>query len=294
MAEDAVYAGIDIGGTTVKLGCVCSDGSLLRQSSIPTVKGNAQILAERIKEEINSFGIPIRAAGCSCAGRVNHITGTVIASNLQWNGEPFAAVLERALGVPTHVDNDVAGALRGECAIGACKGEKNVVYLSIGTGIGGAFLMDGKPFRGYNNTGGEVGHMITHGDGIPCACGGHGCFEQYASASALSRMAGGAAVPEVFARAEAGDARMCEVLDAYTHELAIGLSGLIAIFRPQVLVIGGGVSEAGDSFLRRVRVHVYEKCPSTPAQEKPDIRLAQLGNMAGVIGGAMLAMSALK
>ena len=168
----------------------------------------------------------------------------------------------------------------------------SILFFSIGTGIGGAFLIDGRPFRGYNNTGGEIGHMITHADGLPCACGGRGCFEQYASATALSRMAGGIPVPEVFARAEAGDPSMSDVLDAYAHELAVGLSGLFAVFRPQVLVIGGGVSEAGEPFLRRVRFHAYEKCPSTPAQEKPDIRLARLGNMAGVIGGAALAAAA--
>ncbi len=292
MASTALYAGIDVGGTSVKMGCADASGRLLCQKTVPSIRGNAKALAERIAEEIRSFGMPVGAAGVSCAGRVNLLNGTVTASNLRWKEEPFAALLEEALGMPVRVDNDVAGALRGEWRFGACAGEKNVVYLSIGTGIGGAFLIDGRPFRGYNNTGGEIGHMITHADGLPCACGGRGCFEQYASATALSRMAGGIPVPEVFARAEAGDPSMSDVLDAYAHELAVGLSGLFAVFRPQVLVIGGGVSEAGEPFLRRVRFHAYEKCPSTPAQEKPDIRLARLGNMAGVIGGAALAAAA--
>ena len=283
------YAGIDIGGTSVKMCIVDEDGSITWEESIPTVPGDAPLMADQIAVALQNSGYAFCAAGVSCAGRVNKDTGKIIASNLKWMHVPFADILERRLGCPVAIDNDVAGALYGEWSTGACHDVSYVAYVILGTGVGGAFIIDGKPFRGHNNTGGEVGHMITHADGLPCPCGGRGCFEQYASAPALSRRAGGLPPQEVFRRAAQGDADMQRVLDEYAHELAIGLANIIGIFRPKLVVLGGGLANAGDALLDRVKDQLHHHCPSMPTQEIPEVKLAQLGNKAGMIGGAMMA-----
>jgi predicted NBD/HSP70 family sugar kinase len=209
------YAGIDIGGTSVKLGIMDEQGNVVWEGSVPTIPGDAPLMADKITAALQESGYAFQAAGISCAGRVFKDTGRVIASNLRWVNVPFVAMMETRLNCPIAIDNDVAGAMYGEWSLGVCRHVNYVAYVILGTGVGGAFIIDGKPFRGYNNTGGEVGHMITHADGLPCACGGHGCFEQYASARALSRMAGGITTQEVFRLAAEGDAHMLQVLDEY-------------------------------------------------------------------------------
>jgi len=283
------YAGIDIGGTSVKLCMMDEQGSIVWEDSIPTIPGDAELIADRITTALQASGIAFKAAGISCAGRVFKATGKVIASNLKWMNVPFVSMMEERLGCPVVIDNDVAGALYGEWSIGACRHVNYVAYVILGTGVGGAFIIDGKPFRGHNNTGGEVGHMITHADGRPCACGGRGCFEQYASAPALSRMADGLPTQEIFRLAAEGDADMQHILDEYAHELAIGLANIIGTFRPELVVLGGGLANAGDALLNRVKDQLHHHCPSMPTQEIPEIRLATLGNKAGMIGGAMMA-----
>lgn len=283
------YAGIDIGGTSVKLCMMDEQGSIVWEGSIPTIPGDAALMADRITAALQASGIAFKAAGISCAGRVFKAAGKVITSNLKWMNVPFVAMMEERLGCPVVIDNDVAGALYGEWSIGACRHVNYVAYVILGTGVGGAFIIDGKPFRGHNNTGGEVGHMITHADGLPCACGGRGCFEQYASAPALSRMAGGLPTQDIFRLAAEGDADMQRILDEYAHELAIGLANIIGTFRPELVVLGGGLANAGDALLNRVKDQLHHHCPSMPTQEIPEIRLATLGNKAGMIGGAMMA-----
>jgi len=288
--EHMYFAGIDIGGTAVKLCVMDQNGDILREGSVKTIRENPEGLADLIAQALEGFELPLTAAGVSCAGRVNTQTGLIIASNLKWMRVPFRTILEERLGCPVSIDNDVAGALYGEWTKGACVNERNVLYLTLGTGVGGAFLLDGKPYRGHDNTGGEVGHMITHADGLPCACGGRGCMEQYTSMTALSRMAGGITTYEVFRRAAEGDEKMNRVLDEYAHELVIGLANLTGMLRFELVVLGGGGANAGEPLLRRVREQLYEHCPSMPTQEKPRITLATLGNKAGMIGGGMLAI----
>lgn len=287
------YAGIDIGGTSVKLCILDEQGNVTWEAAFPTQPGDAELMADQITGALRGSGYAFRAAGISCAGRVNKDTGTIIASNLKWMHVPFASIMEERLGCPVAIDNDVAGALYGEWSVGACHEVNHVAFIILGTGVGGAFIIDGKPFRGHNNTGGEVGHMITHGDGRPCACGGRGCFEQYASAPALSRMAGGLPTQEIFSRAAEGDAGMQHILDAYAHELAIGLGNIIGIFRPKQVVLGGGLANAGSALLDRVKYQLHHHCPNMPTQEIPEITLAKLGNKAGMIGGAMMARALL-
>lgn len=287
-------AGIDVGGTTVKLGIFDEQGEMIRKGAVDTVRGDARALAKRVAEGLKAFGLPLETAGVCTAGCVNLETGLVTASNLGWSDVPFAKILEEELGCPVAIDNDAAGALMGEWKKGACQGEENILYITLGTGIGGAFVVNGKPMRGHDNMGGELGHIITHADGLPCPCGGKGCFEQYASATALMRMAGGLDGAEIFARAEAGDEEMNRVLDAYTHELAIGIANMVTLLRFEVVVFGGGVSHAGEALLRRVRDQVYNHCPAMGRQTHLRIMCAQLGNAAGIIGAGMLALELAK
>lgn len=284
------YAGIDIGGTTVKLGIFDEACKMCKSSTVKTVRGDVHALAERIAQGLQEMGLPFVTAGVCTAGCVNLRTGLVRASNLNWNDVPLAQILREVLGCPVAMDNDAAGALMGEWKRGACQGEENILYITLGTGVGGAFVVDGKPLRGHDNMGGEIGHIVTHADGLPCPCGGYGCFEQYASATALMRMAGGLDGAEVFARAAQGDVEMNRVLDVYAHELAIGIANMMALLRFEVVVFGGGVSHAGEALLSRVRDQVYNHCPCLPGRSRPRIVCASLGNSAGVIGAGMLAM----
>lgn len=285
------FAGIDVGGTAAKLGVLDESGQILFRDSVKTGKESPETVADRIAESLAKFPHKIDAAGISCAGSVNLQTRRVEAGNLDWWDVPFAEIMETRLGCPVAIDNDVAGALIGEWKHGACRGKNNVVFLTLGTGVGGALLINGQPYRGFDNTGGELGHIVTHADGLPCTCGGRGCLEQYASATALSRMADGMDTREIFRLAEAGDAAMNAVLEQYVHELVIGISSLTSALRPDLVVLGGGISNAGEPLLRRVLDHMEHQCPSIPRKDFTPIVLAHLGNMAGMIGGAMMAQS---
>ena len=286
------YAGIDIGGTSVKLGVMDENRQLVWEHAIPSVINDPQGMADAIAAALRTAPYTVAAAGISCAGRVDRLRRCVTASNLRWMRVPFHPMMTAALGCPVAIDNDVAGAMYGEWRMGAAKGIGNLVYFTIGTGIGSAMLLNGRPFRGHDNTAGEAGHMITHADGEPCPCGGHGCWERYASASALERRAG-MSCREVFARAAAGDAQADAVLEDYVHELCIGLSNICCILYPAVIMLGGGITGAGDALLDRIRRQMRDKRPGLVSQEPPEIILATLGNKAGVIGGCMMAMDLL-
>ncbi|MBO4367252.1 MAG: ROK family protein, partial [Clostridia bacterium] len=222
--------------------------------------------------------------------RVDPATGIVDAGNLGWWQVPLRSVMEKRLGMPVHIDNDVQGALYAEWKTGICKDAENVVYISLGTGIGGAFLINGRFYRGRGHDGAEIGHMITHADGEPCACGGRGCFERYGSAAALSRMAGGANTRVVFSRAAEGDAAMTDILKRYTHELCIGIASVSVIFRPDMIVLGGGLSNAGNALLDPITEELSTASPTIPKGKPPVVKLALHGNEAGVIGAALMAM----
>ena len=282
------FTGIDIGGTTVK-SCIMNDaGRIVYQSTIGTVKGDPETLARNIVLSLSGFRSPISAIGISCAGRVNTLTHMITAANLQWRNVPFELIMENIAGCPVAADNDVSGALRSESRVGVCVGETDVLYVSLGTGIGGAVLINGESYRGYDNTGIEIGHIITHADGLPCTCGGRGCFEQYASSTAL-KMRSGVPTREVFRQVRAGNPEMTHILDNYVHELCIGLAGLIRVFSPHMVVLGGGIGSAGEILLTRVRRELSENCASIPYEPLPIIESAKLGNTAGSVGGCFLA-----
>ena len=283
-------AGVDIGGTSVKMGVLRQGEGLIWQKKIPSVAGDPQALSERIAGALRECPYPYECVGVGTAGAVRLSDNTVTASNLRWVDVPLRSMLERAVGCPVWVDNDAQVALAAEVYDGACKGATDVVYLTLGTGIGGALLIGGKPWRGPDHTGGEMGHIITHANGRKCSCGRRGCFETYASASSLARMAHRSTL-QVMRAVQAGDAEMNSVFSRYIEELAIGASSLIMIFKPQMLVLGGGLSSAGNLVSDRLQEALDRQFSQLPREYcSIQVRVAQHGNDAGVLGAAALAL----
>ncbi len=273
-----LIAGIDIGGTSVKCGLIDPVRGVLLQQSFPTGRIPPEDLVAQIVSWVRSLPEPPAAVGVGSAGNVNTATNTIKAGNLGWHDVPLRAMLAANLSVPVWVDNDAQAALAAEVRYGACQGLRHVVYLTLGTGVGGALLLDGRPYRGHDNVGAELGHMITHAGGRSCVCGRRGCLEQYASATALKRYAKGMPVREVLDRLQAQDPGIVRAFDHFAREVAIGLSSLTAIFAPERLVLGGGVSHAGPLLLEAVARHFGGP-----------VSLARHGNDAGMLGAAALA-----
>lgn len=281
-------AGIDIGGTSVKVGLIDVQKGLMEKTSFPTPIGDAEKMADMIAQSIAPWDLD--AVGVGTAGSVSTRTGLVRAGNLKWIDVPFRKILEEKLQLPVWVDNDAQTAMMAEVFDGTLKGVKNAVYLTFGTGIGGGLLINGAPWRGSDNRAAELGHIITHADGLPCPCTKKGCFEQYASGGALSRMAGGKSVKEIFALAADGDEAYQQLLNQYYHEISIGLASIISIFMPDVISLGGGVSEAGAPFLAGIQAAMAQQFHLRAHYFQGEIRLARHKNEAGMIGAASLAL----
>lgn len=282
--------GIDIGGTSVKL-CVTRTGEgIVWRRQIPFEKIEPQKMLQKIARAAKP-GIEehqVRHVGVSMAGKVNPRLGTTQADNLHWLDVPVRDTLKSLLGLPVWIDNDAQCAMLAEWQDGACAGAKNVVYLTYGTGIGGGMIINGRPYRGRLNSGGEMGHVITHGGGRPCNCGHSGCYETYASTTALKRMMGGRfSVKEIVDGAKAGETKFARVFDQYIEEVALGLISVMAVLSPDYVVLGGGLSNAGDFFLEKVRTRMA-KCEEW-LTKPTKIVLAIYGNDAGMIGAAALA-----
>ena len=281
-------AGVDIGGTSVKMGLLRETEGLVWQKKIPSVSGDAAEMARRIAAALKECPERPERIGVGTAGSVRLTDDTVTAGNLSWVDAPLKRLLQEATGLPVWVDNDAQAALAAEVYDGACVGEKDVVYLTLGTGIGGAMLIDGKPWRGPDHTGGELGHIITHARGRRCTCGRRGCFEVYASASALARMAR-CSTQKVMRGVLEGDEEMNRVFDRYIEELAIGATSLFMVFKPNVLVLGGGLSAAGDVLRERLQAAIDVQFAHNPEYCTMRVALARHGNEAGVLGAAALA-----
>ena len=283
-------AGVDIGGTSVKFGVLEEDGSLIDSTQVPSVVGDPEEMVELVARLVEESPYPIAMVGVGAPGAVLMPQDLVTASNLKWHDVPFRAMLAHRLNRPVWVDNDAQAQMAAEWWSGACKGINNVVYLAFGTGVGGAMMINGKPWRGHRNTAGELGHMITHADGEPCSCGMKGCYEVYASASALVRMGGGRkSAKEIIDLAREGDGEMTKVFGQYLHEVALGIAGYYMVFRPEAIVLGGGISAAGEFFLEGVKQALREIQPNFAEGACRRMCLAMYRNEAGMRGAAALA-----
>lgn len=282
-------AGVDVGGTSIKFGIFDEEGNLLHSARVPSVAGAPEAMVGLIAELVEQSPYPVSMVGVGAPGAVLMPESLVTSGNLKWKDVPLRAMLTERLKLPVWVDNDAQAQMAAEWWSGACKGLSSVVYLTFGTGIGGALLINGKPWRGHQNTAGELGHIITHAGGVLCGCGARGCYESYASASALVRMGGGKrSAKEIIDMARAGNEEMAKVFNEYLHEVALGIAGYYMVFRPEAIVLGGGISAAGEIFLDGVRKAVKEIQPRFH-EETCRICLAMYRNEAGMRGAAALA-----
>jgi glucokinase len=312
------YIGIDLGGTNIAVGIVDQRGTILAKKSVPTdaSRGEEAVLRDMAKTTLDlifATGLSekdIDSVGIGTPGSVDPQTGIVHAScNLPFENTPMAERLAALLNKPVFVENDANCAALAEAKVGAGLGRRHVAMITLGTGVGGGIVIDGELYGGFNNFGGEFGHMIIEHGGEPCPCGQRGCLEAYASASALKREAQRAAVTNpksllwkaveqegkfsgrtAFLAAKMGDAAAQKVVDQFIRYLAIGSVNIIHILQPEILVIGGGVSHEGDGLFLPLEKMVNEIAytPSVPVEKRTLIRPAVLGNDAGIIGAALL------
>ena len=281
-------AGIDIGGTSVKLGIFDTGAGLVRTEKLVTGSAEPEKIVAGIAEFVNNADVEL--CGVGTAGNVDTEKGLVTADNLRWTNVPLRDMLAKATGQRVWVDNDANAALMAEWYDGACRGVQTAVYITLGTGVGGALIVNGKPWRGHTNTACEFGHIITHADGLPCSCTRRGCFEMYASAGALLRYTGAESVKRVMDGLEEGDKAIAAGFRTYIHELGLGMVSLIMTFNPEVFVIGGGLAALGGRLLTGIRNEVYGAFSERPDYFLGNICLARHGNDAGMIGAALLAL----
>lgn len=281
-------AGIDIGGTSVKMGVFDTGAGLLRTEKLVTGNADPEKIVAGIAEFVKSADVEM--CGVGTAGNVDTEKGLVTADNLHWTNVPLRDMLARATGQRVWVDNDANAALMAEYFDGACRGVQTAVYITLGTGVGGALIINGKPWRGHTNTACEFGHIITHADGLECACTHKGCFEMYASAGALMRYTNTKSVQEVMDGLAAGNRAIKDGFRVYIHELGLGVISLIMTFNPEVFVIGGGLAALGGKLLTAIRNEVYGVFSERPEYFLGNICLARHGNDAGMIGAALLAL----
>lgn len=311
------YIGIDFGGMSAKAGLFDEAGKMLCKDTVATskeegyettIRKTAELVG-RICEQAHVPASAVCAIGMGTPGIVDGAAGVVVRwTNFDWVNKPVAADLAKAAGIPVYITNDANAAALGEAKFGAGKQYSDSIMLTLGTGVGSGIIIGGKIFEGFGGGGGEAGHMVINLGGVPCPCGRRGCFEQYASATALMRetkramfenkgsllweIAGS---PEnvdgrtAFEAAARGDAAAQSVIKNYCVALAEGIVNLINIFRPQAVLIGGGVSGQGENLLRPVRKFVAERlyidCETIPLT----IVRAALGNDAGILGAYALA-----
>lgn len=311
-----VYVGIDVGGTTIKAGIVNEEGKILYKDVCHTAVENGQDamvadmteLTLKVIKDAGYTADDIKAIGIGLPGIQDPRTGRVpFCTNLGWHDVDVVGMMQKKIDKPIYIGNDATVAGLAESVAGISAGVQNSVFVTLGTGVGGGVVLGGKVYSGSNGVGSEIGHIIVEYDGLPCTCGNLGCWERYASATALIRMGKEAAgknpdgmiakevdgdlekitAKVVLDSAKAGDPDAVKIFNDYIYYLCVGLVSIINMYDPEVIVLGGGVSHAGEFLLDAVRKKLpelvfYKTMPYAR------IELAVLGNDAGIIGAAML------
>jgi glucokinase len=306
--------GVDIGGTKVAAGVVDAEGRVLARLRRDTPAHDPEKVEDVIAECIRELAAEheVDAAGLGAAGFVDAARSTVLfAPNLAWRNEPLRAAVEQRTGLPVVVENDANAAAWGETRFGAGHGQPHTITLTVGTGLGGGVVLGGELVRGAFGAAAEVGHVNMVPDGRPCGCGKRGCWEQYASgralvheareraarspesATLLLELADGRADaisgPMVTMGAVAGDAVALRSFEAVGTWLGHGMAALAAILDPRVFIIGGGVSEAGELLVGPAREGFQANLTARGHRPTAAVRVAKLGQDAGLIGAADLA-----
>ncbi len=295
--------GIDIGGTAVKMGLVDRQGVIYaRHEADVCFDGyKTPILTTAIREAktfLAAQEVRIEGIGVSATGQVDDHIGVVVGTNgsiPDYEGAQIKRDMETEFGVPVFALNDANAAVLGECFMGRAKDAQNVLMITLGTGVGGGVVLNGQILLGTRGIAGEMGHFTLYHGGRKCGCGRCGCFECYASASALVRLAKDLTGEDdingriIFGRAEKGDAQMLRIIDRWIDDIAAGISGLVHIFNPEIILIGGGVSAQEKQLLEPLRKKVLGSVMPRFA-EGLRLEAAALGNDAGWLGAVKFYM----
>ncbi len=309
------YIGIDLGGTNIAIGIVTEDGKIVDKKSFPTNAGRpcaemAREMAETILSLVKENNISldeIKSIGVGSPGSINKNEGVIIYSNnLHFENEPLRAEIQKYIDKPVYIDNDANCAAWAEVMAGAAKGVSDAIMITLGTGVGGGIIVNGRLYSGFNFCGGELGHTVLVKDGEPCTCGRKGCWETYSSATALIRMTKTEAEKNkdskmwkhlkegkfngrtAFNAMREGDESAKKVVDEYISYLSCGIANMINIFQPEVFVIGGGVSNEGEPLLAPLRELVPQQTYGGGRIPTTKIVKATMGNDAGIVGAALL------
>lgn len=315
--------GIDLGGTNIAAGIVNENFEIVAQDSTPTLVGRPSVeivddIAALCKKLCATVGIAesdVASVGIASPGVVDDETGCVVcAYNLNFFNFPILPLLKERFGAADfHIENDANAAAWGEAIVGAAKGSKSSVMITLGTGVGGGIVDSGKVFKGFNSAAGELGHIVIEVDGRQCSCGRRGCWEAYSSATGLINMTeeklaeckkagrktlmtdlvaekGRVTGRTAFDAKRMGDEAANEVVDMYIKYLACGLTNMINIFQPEVLSIGGGISNEGQYLLDLLTDIVEKESFGDGSFPQTRLCIAQLRNNAGILGAAVLGM----
>ena len=311
-----VRIGIDVGGTGIQFGAIAENMNILAEKSIPTttsVSFSEQVarIADAVVATASAAGFSadqIDRIGVGIPGISDPVTGDIVkCPNMGWFHVPFRQEFMKHLSVPLYIENDANVAALAESAAGVSAGTSSSVFITIGTGIGSGIILNGRIWNGFHGIGGELGHVIFGLNGVPCTCGNHGCLERYCSATALIRMGREAVALQpdslilrsvgndltrieartVIDAARENDPVAVEVYGRWISQLAQAIAGVVNLLDPEVIVLGGGVSKAGDFLLNPLRSE-FRKYVLYSDQPLPDLRIAVLGSKAGIIGASML------
>ncbi|MBN1561316.1 ROK family protein [candidate division KSB1 bacterium] len=305
------FAGLDLGGTFLKYALGTADGKILKKGKRPSRADESQAdvfsvmfdaIAE-LQQEASKRKGDLVAIGVGSPGAIDFDKGRLIGSTPNiacWANADIRGKIADKFHLPVWADNDANIMAFAESRQGAAKGCRNVICTTLGTGIGGGIIIDGELYRGTNYAGTEIGHMMIVHDGLPCNCGGRGCFEKYASAPAMVRhyvsllTESGKKVPKnvstltIFQKAAEGQSEANAAIDITLGYLGTGFASLVNIFNPELLVVGGGVADAGDDFIARIH-RAIKKRAMKPVLKGFKVVRAILGNDAGFVGGIRLA-----
>ncbi len=313
------YIGIDLGGTNIAVGLVEESGSILHSASVPTVKErhwseiikDMATLAKRVVTEAGHTLDEVKAVGIGCPGTIDKANGVVVYSNnIVMDHVPMAEEFRRYIDLPVYLENDANAAALGEYAIHG-EGSDSFVFMTLGTGVGGGIILNGKVWSGFNGAGAEIGHQTLVFGGEPCTCGRKGCLEAYASVTALINQTKAAmeAHPESlmnryaaeqgkvsgrtsFECAKQGDPTALAVRDRYIEYVAEGICSIINVLQPEILSIGGGISREGETLLAPIKAY-FAQNDYNKHMKKTDIRIAGLFGDAGIVGAAKAAEAGL-
>jgi glucokinase len=294
--------GVDLGGTKIAAGIVDREGGIGPRKEFPTPTTSEEDVVAALEHAVEElFGDGVGAIGLGVPSTVDQTRGVAVSSvNIPFADVPLRQRIGDRFGVPCGIDNDANAAAIAEWQVGAGRGTRHMIMLTLGTGVGGGLILDGKPYRGAVGAAAELGHLVIEHDGRPCqgSCTGRGHLEAYATGGAATKDAedafgAGADTRLVLERAREGDERALELLDEIGRRLGSALGSLVNIFDPEAIVIGGGWGEAADEFLFGPAREVMLREALVPARDRVRLLPAELGPDAGLVGAGFVGFEAL-